>query len=398
MRKLQITTVLLIFLTMQVLVTFSYANASSAGKLKIQTSPEGASVFIKGEYYGRTPFKTRLYPGTYDVRLEKNGYESFHTSVYIPYKKRVEISHHFERKNLYGKLKVRSYPPGAEIFVDDKYYGETPESIRLKRGNHHIRLEKENYKPYIKLVKVFARQITDMEADLIPLHQKGVLKITSNPSAARVMINGSYYDKTPIKIKLRAGAYDIQLIKRGFKPLISKMKVRPGQLNHKNFKLKKKKPPKREGLIIVYSHPENAKIFIQNREMGKTPRKFSLPEGSHTIEIRKKGYKLYKKQVHITPWKTLYVNAGLEKKFIQRQYGEVHISSSPKGAKIVVDGKYYGRSPMSLRLVPGKHNIKITKRGFQTYKQRIRIKPFQSHYINAALVRVVPVKNYNGKI
>ncbi|MCP3898617.1 MAG: PEGA domain-containing protein, partial [Desulfobacteraceae bacterium] len=192
--------------------------------------------------------------------------------------------------------------------------------------------------------------------------------------------------------------YDIQLLKKGFKPLISQMKVRPGQLNHKSFKLKKKRPPKREGLIIVYSHPENAKIFIQNRKMGQTPRKFSFPEGSYTIEIRKKGYQPYKKQVHITPWKTLYVNAGLEKKSIQRKNGDVHISSSPKGAKIMVDGKYYGRSPMSLGLVPGKHYIKITKRGFQTYEQRIRIKPFQSHYINAALVRVVPVKNYNGKI
>ena len=44
---------------------------------------------------------------------------------------------------------ISSQPPGAEVVIDNKMYGKTPVSAKLRRkDNHHIVVEMEGYEPY----------------------------------------------------------------------------------------------------------------------------------------------------------------------------------------------------------------------------------------------------------
>ena len=44
---------------------------------------------------------------------------------------------------------IASQPPGAEVVIDNKMYGKTPVSVKLRRkDNHHIVVHLENYEPY----------------------------------------------------------------------------------------------------------------------------------------------------------------------------------------------------------------------------------------------------------
>ncbi len=56
---------------------------SCASKTLIQSNPVGAKVYIQGEYAGTTPYSykdTKIVGSTTDLKIEKEGYESFITS------------------------------------------------------------------------------------------------------------------------------------------------------------------------------------------------------------------------------------------------------------------------------------------------------------------------------
>jgi hypothetical protein len=65
--------------------------------------------------------------------------------------------------------------------------------------------------------------------------------------------------------------------------------------------------------------------------------------------------------------------------------GLAQISSEPTGAEIEVDGEYAGNTPSQLKLKPGSHAIKITKKGFAPWERRISMDSGESRNIVADL-------------
>jgi hypothetical protein len=62
--------------------TVLFASCSSA--TLIQTNPGGAKLYMNGEYMGVTPYSysdTKIVGSTTDVRLEKEGFETLHTTL-----------------------------------------------------------------------------------------------------------------------------------------------------------------------------------------------------------------------------------------------------------------------------------------------------------------------------
>ncbi len=77
MRK---TPIKAIALFLSILVLFGSCSSSTM----INSSPTGAKVYINGESVGTTPYKhsdTKIVGSSSSIRLEKEGYESFNTSI-----------------------------------------------------------------------------------------------------------------------------------------------------------------------------------------------------------------------------------------------------------------------------------------------------------------------------
>ena len=61
--------------------------------------------------------------------------------------------------------------------------------------------------------------------------------------------------------------------------------------------------------------------------------------------------------------------------------GDVSVYSSPVGASILIDGKYYGTTPASLNNVPqGNHIIRLTMSGYYDYEGTVYIVPGQENH------------------
>jgi hypothetical protein len=192
------------------------APRSSADNLAITSSPPGASVEIDGLVAGTTPYKTD-FPGGYfhkthttfgtrlehamTLRVSMSGYLTQqititngpfewdaingrrHGSYFLLKANHFEIklepipvgsvsSEATEREGPMrpaaveaqseenkaasgtGSVAIGSDPPGADIYVDGKFVGQTPSSVRLTRGLHHIQVKAENQQAWERDLEV----------------------------------------------------------------------------------------------------------------------------------------------------------------------------------------------------------------------------------------------------
>lgn len=61
------------------------------GTISISSNPSGANVYINGRFVGTTPCKTKAFKGKYDVRISKNGFEEYSTTVNVKGSKSVTV-------------------------------------------------------------------------------------------------------------------------------------------------------------------------------------------------------------------------------------------------------------------------------------------------------------------
>jgi archaellum component FlaF (FlaF/FlaG flagellin family) len=58
-----------------------------------------------------------------------------------------------------------------------------------------------------------------------------------------------------------------------------------------------------------------------------------------------------------------------------RKVASLHVTSSPAGADILVDGKFVGSTPSTLQLAPGDHTINVQKNGFSAWNRIVHVVP-----------------------
>lgn len=122
-----------------------------SGGLTVTSEPSEATVFLDGRKRGFTPLKlTEVEPGKKEILLKKEGYfDWWKKKATVQAGKMNEVT--AVLKSRYGTLKITSYPPGAQIYLNDKTetYWKTPYNLRALIGKHRISLQLYGYDPYI---------------------------------------------------------------------------------------------------------------------------------------------------------------------------------------------------------------------------------------------------------
>lgn len=118
------------------------AASASTGELVVTSEPAGASVSIDGVVRGSTPlFLPDVTAGSYDVRVEMEGYESEGERVNVSSADRAVIRHDLEP--LMGTLAVLVKPWGS-IYINDALHVRNTDlryTVGLSSGSHTVRVE-----------------------------------------------------------------------------------------------------------------------------------------------------------------------------------------------------------------------------------------------------------------
>jgi hypothetical protein len=110
------------------------------------------------------------------------------------------------------------------------------------------------------------------------------------------------------------------------------------------------------GTLSVGTAPAGIAVFVDGQPHGVTPLGVELPPGEHVIELRTDTER---RRIPITLTAGGQVSQYFEfARGAAAATGELQVRTEPLGAAVTVDGKYVGRSPVSVPdLTPGTHTV-----------------------------------------
>ncbi len=169
--------------------------------LWVVSNPPGCNVYVNDEARGETDsageLELRLTPGTYSVRVSREGYVTMESDVEVS-GALPEQEVDFTLQVALKTLNVVSDPPGAEVYLDDVYRGATNPAglLVIERVNpalpHKLRVAKDGYQQQSAPVTSYGGQVS---FGLVPDSVK--LRVTTEPPETEVYLDGVYKGTSP---------------------------------------------------------------------------------------------------------------------------------------------------------------------------------------------------------
>jgi len=127
-----------------------------------------------------------------------------------------------------GELVVQSRPEGARVLIDDQDAGVTPLTVRVRPGTHVLQVRAGSAEPRVIPLQIRAGVQTAQYVELMGVAATGVLEVRSEPSKAKVTIDGQDRGSTPLTLRdVAPGNYQIVLERAGWTST-QMVRVEPG--------------------------------------------------------------------------------------------------------------------------------------------------------------------------
>ena len=253
------------------------------------------------------------------------------------------------------QLNLSSTPAEAEITIDHKKVGLTPQAItNITPGIHLLQIEKTGFRSVIETVIVQKEVTQAKEFTLEPV--AGLALITSKPEGAEISYNNASLGQTPLLLTtLNPGNHRLTLSLPGF------------QSKNVDLNIEDRTPVKLEvdltsasGTLNIETDPADAEVFINGISRGKTPLTIErIPEGSVNIDIKAAGYETHTRQVSLAAGEVQKINQAMKP-----LPGTLLIVSIPSGARVYINDEFKGTTPFTLeKLSPGTYRVRVERPG-----------------------------------
>jgi len=346
--------------------------------LVINSTPEGADIYIDDQNSGQTPFARELTEGKHTYRIEKDLY---HVEAGV-----VQLSANEGKKTLninmkpnYGYAIIKSTPEsGANIMIDGiEQNNITPwKTNMLKSGTHTVTLTKNLYKQANQQFTIVDGQTVDVTVNMNP--NFGGLTITTNPeTGADITLDGQPTgNKTPFTYKkLATGNHTVTARLQWYEPKTEKFAIADGE----NKTITLQMIPNFSEVNIT-TNP-TADIYIDATKVATGNYTGRVLAGLHTFEA--------KKDKHDNDLQKIEIVKGIKKDITLSplpKYGTLRIITNPMDALISIDGKDYGTSPNTIKnLLVGSYTLTLSKTSFGSVSKTITITQNQITDINETL-------------
>lgn len=143
-------------------------SQAAHGTLVVRSQQNGAEVFIDETSVGTVPLAPQQLPvGEHTLRVRLPGYTDF-TDVFS-IDANAETALDVELLAIATVLNVASTPSGAQVFVDDRFAGDTPTRVEVLEGEHSLRLHLPGYHDHLQQVTAAVGQAQELNLSLVAL-------------------------------------------------------------------------------------------------------------------------------------------------------------------------------------------------------------------------------------
>ncbi len=162
------------------------------------------------------------------------------------------------------------------------------------------------------------------------------------------------------------------------------------------------------GRLLIRSSPTGAEVLVNGVRRGQTPLAVrDLPLGTHTVLLTRPGYARAEHRIALTdarpsrslearlvteapsgsPTPRVPVAPPTRQAAPRAATGSLVVESRPPGARVLVDGREVGTTPVTLETIaPGVHAVRLERDGYQPWATSIRIGPGERARVAASLV------------
>lgn len=263
------------------------------------------------------------------------------------------------------ELYVSTSPPSATVYIDGKSRGRTPVTVMLSDSKPHLLdIKKNGYNNVRQTVILNNGQKLPLDIQLESI--LGLALIKTTPPGASVRINDIDRGKTPLLVTdLPIGIYHVSIAAPGFikKDLELVLNDRiPVEINEQLVS--------DSARVNITSIPAGASVIINGAVHGVTPCELPrIPEGNCSIIVRLDGYMEYNRQIKLVAGKSEKLDITLNP-----LPASLQISSTPADAKVYINEKYKGITPLLLRnMIPGEYQVRLELKGHDIINKTIEL-------------------------
>ena len=146
---------------------------------------------------------------------------------------------------------------------------------------------------------------------------------------------------------------------------------------------RKKKRRPRYGFLKLTTKTKGATVEVDGEGIGTTPlvKPIRIDPGKHTLKIAKKGYTEYLDVFVIKRGKATALGIDL-----LPVAGILSVDASVDHARVHVDGKYVGTTPLEIEALIGKRTVRIVKEGYHDVVLRPMAIAGRRTHVSATLI------------
>jgi tetratricopeptide (TPR) repeat protein len=142
------------------------------------------------------------------------------------------------------------------------------------------------------------------------------------------------------------------------------------------------------GRLGIDARPAGTAITVDGRPVGRSPlgEDVLLGPGDHEVELSLEGFEPVRRTVRVESRGKVAISVGLE-----REKGQLRISTETVGARVLLDGVAVGRTPLDspLAAAPGPHRVRLELEGYGPVERAVEVAPGQQAVLFLSLVEVV---------
>ena len=282
-----------------------------------------------------------------------------------------------------GGVRIETDPPGAMIVLGGTMRPSPADFSGLEPGRQKARIMLAGYEPVDAKFDIKSDSIAH-PAKLKLVRSTGSVQLASEPSGAAFelrqgaeVIEKGVCPKTLTGVP--TGQYDL-VVKLGDREVKEMLEIKRDETAEKSVEFA-------SGAISVACASEGAEVWLDGKRAGEAPIELNVSEGSHEIAAHYRNW----------PVQTRVVQANrTEKQSVAFEFlgGSVKITSSPRGAVVLSDGKPIGNTTLLVEDVePGEVRYVLQLPGFKDIEIKGEVHPGEQTFLPGRFMnRVGPVK------
>jgi formylglycine-generating enzyme required for sulfatase activity len=195
------------------------------------------------------------------------------------------------------------------------------------------------------------------------------VELKPSPATASVSVSGGLSFHIGGRYLMRPGAFQLQLSAPGYFDLEQELLV--SEDAQQRYPLALEKMP---GHLSIKAHPETVQISLQNAtqdsRQGETPTTLrDIPAGRYTLQAQAERYFSQSLDIDVEGLDTTQ-QVAID---LQPAWGQVQITSAPAGAKVLLNGKSQGLTPLKIDILESGEVLTLQLAGYKTWQQTLSV-------------------------